>query len=81
MLSNTEVLSVSDDPLGNHAIRLGDGGQHVTSVGEIYVSTRSTYTRLPLQDTRTVYICIAYLTGRGVCVNRPGRFRAGGTRL
>lgn len=37
VLSNEEILAVSDDPLGQEAIRLGDSGQQVLSEGEIYV--------------------------------------------
>ena len=37
ILSNTEVLAVSDDPLGREGLRLGDSGRHDKSVGEIYV--------------------------------------------
>ncbi len=41
VLSNTEVLAVSDDPLGKEAIRLGDSGRNDRSVGEIYVGELS----------------------------------------
>jgi alpha-galactosidase len=37
VLANTEVLAVSDDPLGKEGLRLGDSGRHDKSVGEIYV--------------------------------------------
>ena len=38
ILANTEVLAVSDDPLGEEGLRLGDSGRGDKSVGEIYVA-------------------------------------------
>eukprot|EP01047_Picozoa_sp_COSAG01_P105071 COSAG01_NODE_34321_length_549_cov_1.797778_2_plen_56_part_01 len=38
ILANTEVLAVSDDPLGKEGMRLGDSGRlGDRSSGEIYV--------------------------------------------
>ena len=37
VLTNTEVLAVSDDPLGKEGVRLGDSGRQDKSIGEIYV--------------------------------------------
>ena len=37
ILSNDEVLAVSDDPLGKEAVRLGDEGRGDASTGELYV--------------------------------------------
>ena len=42
MLSNREVLAVSDDPLAREAVRLADQPGHIASVGEVYVGPTAT---------------------------------------
>ena len=37
IFTNTEVLGVSDDPLGKEGLRLGDSGRQDKSIGEIFV--------------------------------------------